>query len=143
MSFLDNLENSLKSLEGRDTEGMEDRKQRDAHHARAVAAAPWAEKLRTSAFTRDLMSQATRAGYRLRAKVTLTWLGTTLRFALRESRLELRPKPDGVDAVFLQARDEIAVSKIDLTGDPSALLQSWLETVPAPLPEMELPEDLP
>ena len=141
MSFLDNLENSLKSLEGRDTEGMEDRKQRDAHRARAVAAAPWAEKLKTSAFTRSLMSEATRAGYRLRAKVTLTWLDTTLRFALRDSRMELRPMPDGIDAVFLRGRDEIVRQKIDLTGEAASLLQAWLDTVPAPPPEQELPED--
>lgn len=141
MSFLDNLENTLKSLEGRDQDGMEDRKQRDAHRARAAAAAPWAEKLKKGPYTQDLLGKATRAGYRLRAKVNLTWIDTTLRLAVRDSRLELRPEKDGVQAVFLQNGEVLQSQRIDLTGDPELLLNSWLETIP-PAPEPVAVEDL-
>ncbi len=130
MSFLDNLENSLKALEGRDSDGIEDRKRRDADDARAKAAAPWADRLKSSPYTQALMSQATRAGYRLRAKVTLMWLDRTLRFTLRDSRLELRPMPDGVEAVFLRDREQVSTRMIDLSGDPAELLDEWLATVP-------------
>ncbi len=47
MSFLDNLENNLKALEGRDQSGPEDRRQRDLDRAAAIEAAPWADKLRS------------------------------------------------------------------------------------------------
>ena len=48
MSFLDNLENSLKSLESREERDPGERKRRESDRARALAAGPWADRLKTS-----------------------------------------------------------------------------------------------
>lgn len=127
MSFLDSLEDNLKSLESREERGPVDNRRRDADRAAALAAAPWAEKLKGSDFTRDLLTQANRAGHSLRAKVYLAWIGTTLRLDVRERRLELRPTPDGVIAVFLEGNSEISRRPADLDGDAGQLIRSWLD----------------
>ena len=62
MSYSDNLENTLKALEGRDQSGPEDRRQRDKDRAAAIEAAPWAEKLKTGPWTVELLKQAARLG---------------------------------------------------------------------------------
>ena len=46
MSFLDNLENTLKNLE-RGEEMSDNRQRREAEQATARAASPWAEQLKT------------------------------------------------------------------------------------------------
>ena len=127
MSFLDNLENNLKSLESRE-EGAdaESAKQRDARRQKALAAAPWAERLKSDPYTAELLKQATRAGYQARTKVHLAWLGTTLRLEARERRLELRPTPEGVVAAFLENGQEIRTQPVDLKGDPATLVREWL-----------------
>jgi hypothetical protein len=128
MSFLDNLENSLKALEGRE-EG-EDLHQkhlrREAEAKRARAAAPHAERLRSAPYTQELLKQATRAGHALRAKVNLAWIDSTLRLQARDRKLELRPTPDGVVAIFTADDREICSRPVDLEGDPAALVREWL-----------------
>src|ERR1700760_919304 len=99
MSFLDNLENNLKSLENNEQGGIDESRRRDVERARALASAPWAEKLKSGPFTSALMQQATVAGRQRRIKVNLMWIGTTLRLEARGHRLELRPEPKGVAAV--------------------------------------------
>jgi hypothetical protein len=126
MSFLDNLENDLKALENREQGGIEDHDRRDEERKRARAAAPWAEKLKQSEWTSTLMRVATRAGYQRRTKVSLMWIGTTLRLEARVLRLELRPAADGVAAVFLDGREEIGRQSLDLAGDPQALVAEWM-----------------
>ena len=126
MSFLDNLENALKSLEGTEENSADDRRRQQADKARAVAVAPWAERLKQSSYVRDLMSLATRAGYQRRAKVNLVWIGTTLRLELRGDRLELRPQADGVLAVFLREGQELGSQKLDLNEAPADLVAAWL-----------------
>jgi hypothetical protein len=127
MSFLDNLENNLKSLEGRDEAADRgNARQQEAERRKALAAAPSAERLKSAPFTAELLRQATRAGHQARTKVHLAWLGTTLRLEARERRLELRPTPDGVVAVFLDNGREVRVQPIDLEGDPQALVREWL-----------------
>ena len=132
MSFLDSLEDNLKSLESREERGPADNRRRDVDRAAALAAAPWAEKLKTSEFTRNLLTEATRASHSLRAKVYLAWIGTTLRLDLRECRLELRPTPDGVVAVFLEGNSEVGGRPADLGGDAGALIRSWLADLAQP-----------
>lgn len=132
MSFLDSLEDNLKALESREERSQADTRKRDADRAAALAAAPWAEKLKLSGFTRDLLTQANRAGHGLRAKVYLAWIGTTLRLELRERRLELRPTPGGVVSVFLDGNSEIEKRPVDLDGDAGELVRSWLADLAQP-----------
>lgn len=129
MSFLDDLENSLKSLEGLEENSAEDRRQQDAERARVAVVAPWASKLKQSAYVRDLVTQATRAGYQQRAKVNLSWIGTTLRLEIRRDRLELRPLPDGVSAVFLREGQELSSRRLDLNEAPQDLVTAWFALI--------------
>jgi hypothetical protein len=147
MSFSDNLENNLKSLESADERdpAAATRNQRNKQSQRAItlASAPQAEKLRSGKFTSGLLTHATRIGHGLRTKVDIIWLGTTLRLQAREHRLELRPSPEGIMAHFLVDGQEIRKQKVDLTGNPEQLAKEWLETVgprPAPEPDLELDE---
>lgn len=147
MSFSDNLENNLKSLESADERdpAAATRNQRNKQSQRAItlASAPQAEKLRSGKFTSGLLTHATRIGHGLRTKVDIIWLGTTLRLQAREHRLELRPSPEGIMAHFLVDGQEIRKQKVDLSGNPEQLAKEWLDTVgprPAPEPDLELDE---
>jgi hypothetical protein len=129
VSFLDNLENSLKALESQEQGGLDESRRRESERERAVAAAPWAERLKSGPYTKALMSVATRAGYSRRLKVHLVWIGTSLRLEAGTQRLELRPEPDGVAAVFLDGNAEIRRGGIHLTDDPQKLVDQWMELV--------------
>src|SRR3982750_3531172 len=98
MSFLDNLENNLKSLEsneqGSDAAEQQHRA-RERNRAEAQAAAPYAEELKKSPFTAELLKQAARIGFEKRTKVHVAWLGSTLRLEARERRLGTRPVAGG------------------------------------------------
>ena len=140
MSFSDSLENDLKNLEKQDERDAASlaRAHRDkqSQRANALASAPHAEKLKSSAFTSGLLTHATRIGHSLRTKVNIIWLGTVLRLQAREHRLELRPTPDGIVAYFLVGESETRRQKVDLNGDPEKLAREWLDTVgPRPAPE--------
>jgi hypothetical protein len=126
MSFLDNLENNLKALESRDEGGLDESRRRDRDRELAVAAAPWAERLKREPFAQTLMQQATVAGRQRRTKVNLMWIGTTLRLEARGHRLELRPGPKGVSAVFLKGPEEVRQELVDLAGDPQKLTSEWM-----------------
>jgi len=95
----------------------------------AVASAPWAERLKSEPFAGKLMQQATVAGRRSRTKINLMWIGTTLRLEARGHRLELRPGPKGVAAVFLKGPDELWREPIDLSGDPAKITGKWMAVV--------------
>jgi hypothetical protein len=129
MSFLDDLENNLKSLESA-AEGREaverQARLRDRERSAAEAAAPWAEELKKSPFTAELLRQAARVGFSLRVKVHAAWLGSTLRLEARERRLELRPTPSGIVAVYLEGQRETRTEPLDLAGSPEALVRAWL-----------------
>jgi hypothetical protein len=130
MSFLDNLENNLKSLESgeqaRDDADRE-RKARDHNRAAILAVAPYAEELRKGPFTTELLKQATRIGFSLRTKVNIAWLGSTLRLEAREKRLELRPTPAGVVAVYLEDGKEVRTEDVNLKGNAEQLVRNWLQ----------------
>ncbi len=126
MSFLDNLENNLKALESRDEGGLDESRRRDREREFAVAAAPWAERLKREPFAQTLMQQATMAGRQRRIKVNLMWLGTTLRLEARGHRLELRPGPDGISAVYLRGAEEVRREPVNLAGDPQKLTSEWM-----------------
>ena len=122
MSFLDNLENNLKALENLEAGGIDDRKRREAERERAIAAAPWAERLKNSAYVGKLMRDLTKAGFARRMKVHFVWIGRSLRLEAMGERAELEPTPGGVEAVFDHRR-----LPIDLEGEPDALIGAWME----------------
>jgi hypothetical protein len=126
MSFLDNLENSLKSLESRDERDPHERERHQEQRNHALAAAPWAAKLKESAYTQSLFDEATAAGRRLRTKVYMAWFESTLRFEARERRLELRPTPDGIVAAFIETDGETKLQPVDLNSSAADLIQQWL-----------------
>jgi hypothetical protein len=133
MSFLDSLESNLKSLESSE-EGKEDKgrqqRARENERARVHAVAPFAEVLKKSPYTAELLKQAARIGHSLRLKVHIAWLGTTLRLEVRERRLELRPTPDGVIAVHLEGNREIRSHRLDLEGNAEQLVRDWFIEFP-------------
>jgi hypothetical protein len=127
MSFLDNLENNLKSLENaNDRDSGRERERRESERKEALASAPAAEELKRSPFTHELLTHAVRIGHTQRTKVNMVWLGSMLRLEAKEKRLELRPTPDGVQAVFLQDGEEQGSEMIVLSGDAQALASRWL-----------------
>src|SRR5262249_1802466 len=129
MSFLDNLENNLKSLESAE-QAQEDaqRRHKERQHARdeARATAPFADVLKNGPFTAELLKQAARVGFTMRTKVHVAWLGTTLRLEAREQRLELRPTPDGIATVYLRGGETLREERLDLNGSAEALVRDWL-----------------
>jgi hypothetical protein len=142
MSFLDSLENNLKNMESREESGTADRgerRQRESVRAQAQASAAHAEQLKKGAYTAELLKQAVRLGHAMRTKVHLAWLGTTLRLEARGHKLELRPTPAGVVAVFVENNTEGRTVPVDLAGHPEALVREWLAGLP---PREETPVDL-
>jgi hypothetical protein len=132
MSFLDNLENNLKSMESREERVPlrgKPQQQRDAERARAQATAPYTEQLRKGPFTSELMSEATRIGHGLRTKVYISWIDNTLRFEAREHRLELKPTPEGVQAQYFVNKEPMKKEIVDLNGSAKQLAERWLNTV--------------
>jgi hypothetical protein len=124
MSFLDNLENNLKALESTEPALMEDRRRREAEKRDAIAAGPWADKLKSSAWVGKFMRDLTRASHSRRTKINFAWIGRVLRADALDQRLEIVPTPSGVDAVFGDRR-----IPVDLAGEPDKLVQEWLEVV--------------
>lgn len=129
MSFLDNLENTLKTFEGAADQdaGMEQQRRQD-EKSRALAAAPYADQLKRGEFTNELLTHAVRIGHGSRTKVNMTWIGSTLRLDARERRLELAPTADGVLAVFSESGEEQSSEIVDLQGDPEALARRFLDS---------------
>ena len=89
MSFLDNLESTLKNLESREERDPSANAKRESERAKTLAAAPWAERLKQSPYTQQLMNEAAAAGHKIRTKIYMAWLGTTFRLEARDRRLEL------------------------------------------------------
>jgi hypothetical protein len=132
MSFLDNLENSLKSLESSE-EGRasleSEQRLRERQRATAQASAPSAEELKKGPFTAALLRDAARVGHSLRTKIHIVWLGSTLRLEAREKRLELRPTAEGIVVARIEKGAE-TVEPLDLKSDPEQLIRNWLAESP-------------
>ncbi len=127
MDFLDNLENSLKNLEAREERDPDTHRRRESERSRALAEAPWAEKLKNSEYTKKLFDAAAVAGHRMRAKIYMAWFDSTLRLEVKSRTLEIRPTADGIVAVFSKLNGELAQEGVDLGGNPEDLLKEWLE----------------
>lgn len=131
MSFLDSLENNLKALESQEQRDPEARKReleaRQADRDTALLLAPHVETLKSGPYTQQLLSAARTTGHRLRTFVDIAWIGSTLRLDARARRLELRPTPQGILAVYLEGGAELRVEPLDLAGDPADLIRHWME----------------
>ena len=132
MGFLDNLEDSLKSLESREERDPNEAERRNNERGRSIAAAPWADKLRHSQYTKDLLDQSVVAGHRIRAKVYMAWIEGTLRLEARGRTLELVPTADGITGKYTNGSGETTEKAVDLNGNPQALLDEWLAGERAP-----------
>jgi hypothetical protein len=131
MSFLDNLESSLKALESRSERDPEalarEAAAREAARLMAVEIAPYAEALRNGPFKDGLLTACRDIGHRKRILVRPVWVDSTLRLEAGAKRLELRPTPAGVLAVFLVEGKEQESMPIDLSSDPVRVAEKWLE----------------
>ncbi len=129
MSFLDSLESNLKNLEegsGSTPDTAHGRRRRETDRARMLAESGNAERLRASPFAGELLGHLTRIGHRTRTKVRMVWIGTTLRYEARDRRLELRPTPEGLIAVFIDNAEEWQRKPLSLDGNPEELAREWL-----------------
>jgi hypothetical protein len=136
MSYSDNLENNLKALENQEERDpvkvQRERERREADKKAAVLRAPYAEALKSSAFTNALLTQCRAIGQGQRTHVRFTWVGETLRLDARQSekdkRMELVPMPEGIVAVFSVDGLETKRAKVNLEkDDPAAFAKKWLE----------------
>lgn len=131
MSFLDNLENNLKALEGREERDPEALKQaqerREAERASALARAPYVEALKTSPFTGELLTQCRVIGRTAKVLVQFAWIGDNLRLDAREKRLELMPTAEGIVGVYSVDGVETAREAVDPgKDDAEAIVKRWL-----------------
>jgi hypothetical protein len=126
MSFLDNLENNLKSLEEREERDPAEYERREIKRNFIRAAAPWAAKLKAAPFTQALFEHATAAGHRLRTKVYMSWFDDVLALQAKERKLELRPTPEGITAAFIEADRAEHLQPLNLDSDPADLIRQWL-----------------
>ena len=131
MSFLDNLESNLKALESREERDPEALARqavaREAARSMALEIAPHAEALRNGPFKDGLLTACRDIGHRRRILVRPVWVDSTLRLEAGAKKLELRPTPSGVFAVFFDAGREQENMLIDLSSDPVELAKKWLE----------------
>ena len=131
MSFLDNLESTLKALESRDERDPEALARaaaaREAARSLALEIAPYAEALRNGPFKDGLLTACRDIGHRRRMLVRPVWMESTLRLEAGTEKLELRPTPSGVLAVFIDEGKERESTLVDLASDPVKLAEKWLE----------------
>jgi hypothetical protein len=131
MSFLDNLENNLKALENREERDPEkvkrEQDRREAERAAALLRAPYADALKNSPFTLELLTQCRAIGHGRRVLVQFTWLGETLRLDAKAQRMELTPTAEGIIAVVSLNGEETWRTTVDpRVDDAAALVRRWL-----------------
>ena len=134
MSFLDNLESNLKALESREERDPQalarQAAEREAARSLALQINPHAEALRNGPFKDGLLTACRNIGHRSRILVRPVWVDSTLRLEAGAKKLELRPTPSGVLAVFIVEGREQESTLIDLSSDPVKLAEKWLEARP-------------
>jgi hypothetical protein len=126
MGFLDNLENSLKSLESQEERDPNEARRRQDERTRTLAAAPWATQLKESDYTKTLFEKAAVRGHELRSKIYMAWFDTVLRLEMRGRVLELKPTANGIVAEYADAKGDMKRDPVDLGGDPDELLKRWI-----------------
>ncbi len=132
VSFLDNLENNLKALEGREEKDpaqlVREQQMKDAERAAELERAPFVKALRTSPFTNELLTHCRVIGHGMRTLVIFDWVGEALRLDAKQKRLELRPTNTGIDAVYQVDGKEQSREPLDLTANAEAFARRWLES---------------
>ncbi len=133
MSFLDNLESNLKALESREEKDPEALARaaaaREAARSVALQIAPHADALRNGPFKDGLLTACRDIGHRRRILVRPVWVDSTLRLEAGAKKLELRPTPNGVLAVFIDGGREQENTLIELSSDPVKLAEKWLDAI--------------
>jgi hypothetical protein len=134
MGFLDNLENDLKALENREERDPEkvrrEHERREADRAAALLRGPYAEALKNSPFTSELLTQCRAIGRGQRVLVQFTWIGETLRLEAKEKRLELVPTAEGIAAVSFLNGQEVGRTIVDpQVDDAAAIARRWLKGI--------------
>jgi hypothetical protein len=131
MSFLDNLESNLKALESREERDPEalarEAAAREAARSVALEIAPHAEAMRNGPFLNGLLTACREIGHSKRILVRAVWVNSTFRLEAGVKKLELRPTPSGVVAVFLVEGREQESAPVDLSSDPVKLAEKWLK----------------
>ena len=129
MSFLDNLESNLKALESREERDPEalarQAAEREAARSLALRINPHAEALRNGPFKDGLLTACRNICHSKRILVRPVWVDSTLRLEAGAKKLELRPTPSGVLAVFIDEGKELESTLIDLSSDPVKLAEKW------------------
>lgn len=115
----------MEGQDGMDGQGQE-AKRRELERQQALQLAPFVERLKSGPYTDQLFTEAAHAGHRVRTKVDITWIGTTLRLQAKDRKLELRPTPQGVVAVFLEDSREVRSAPVDLDRSPAPLVHELL-----------------
>jgi hypothetical protein len=93
----------------------------------ALQIAPHAQALRNGPFKDGLLTACRDIGHRRRILVRPVWVDSTLRLEAGVKKLELRPTPSGVLAVFFDGGRERESIPIDLSSDPIKVAEKWLE----------------
>lgn len=131
MSYLDNLESNLKALESQEEKDPQARARaaaaRDAARSQALAIAPYSDALRNGPFLDGLLTACRELGHARRILVRPAWVDSAFRLEAGDKKLELRPTPEGVLAVFFAAGKEQASTPVDLASDPAKLAKKWLD----------------
>jgi len=131
MSYLDNLEDNLKALENLEEKDPEkvkrQQEQRAAERNAALLRAPYAQALKTSAFTSELLKECRAIGHAQRVLVQFAWIGEVLRLSANRKRMELIPTADGITVIFSVDGMETGRATADPQAeDAAALAQRWL-----------------
>lgn len=130
MGFLDNLESNLKALESRSERDPQalarEAAAREAVRSAALEIAPHAQALRNGSFKDGLLTACREIGHGRRILVRPVWIDSTLRLEAGAKKLELRPTPSGVLAVFFDGGREGESVLIDLSSDPVKVAEKWL-----------------
>jgi len=158
VSFLDNLENNLKALEGREERDPEalraEAENRAAERAAALGRAPFEQALKSSPFGGALIASARRTGHERRIPVRPSWIDAVLRLEATVNgasrKLELQARAGGVDAVCFDAagaEERREVVELDSgAACADALAVRWLDALAAErssiAPVLDSPDDL-
>ncbi len=82
--------------------------------------------MRNGPFKDGLLTACRDIGHSKRILVRPVWVDSTLRLEAGAKKLELRPTPSGVLAVFVDGGKELESMPIDLASDPTKLAEKWL-----------------
>ena len=154
VSFLDNLENNLKALEGREERDPEalraEAEARAAERTAALGRAPFEQALKSSPFGGALIASARRAGHARRIPVRPSWIDAVLRLEATTAdgaarKLELQARAGGVDAVYFdtagaEERRESVALESGAAGAES-LAARWLDALAASTGAVPPPPD--